>query len=308
MPYERKIFHVVTGMHRSGTTLTGQILGKYPELHIIHEPLNMEYGLNGIRNVYPCDMDMEQRHYYLGLLERLLSGEASYVRSVAKDSLAKALVRKVIGGNTGYDMAKFRLRKLVSPSLKPVFKDSFEILLAQSLMDDGKKVIALVRHPAAIWLSIKRMEWRFSYANFAYPDIFTVLGIRLPVTPLDDMPEIKKFAWLWTAIYTYLDRLRGNDRLLLLRHEDLCVRPYEELQRIETFLGVAPRQEARDFIARNMFAEVATVDGKQLHVFERDSRRLSISWHGRLSAEEETIIRAICGPLVERYYGRWTPV
>jgi hypothetical protein len=152
---------VVTGMHRSGTTLLGRILSLYPGLHVIHEPLNREFGMRGVRHVYPCDMRDEQGAFYIGLLDRLLEGHAGYVRRASREPWPKAAVRAVIGGRTGFDMALYRIRKVLSPSLTPVFKDPFAVLLSRSLIERQGRVIVLMRHPAATWLSVKRMGWQF---------------------------------------------------------------------------------------------------------------------------------------------------
>jgi hypothetical protein len=301
-------FFVVSGMHRSGTTLTGKILALYPELHVIHEPLNREYGLKGVRHVYPCDMDLRQRSYYLELIERLLTGGVGYVRRVSNDNLAKAAGRAIIGGRTGLNMAMFRLRRITSPAVRPIFKDPFATLLTRSLIERRNRVLVLVRHPAAIWLSIQRMGWRFTYSDFAYPHIMADLGMAPPDIPIDQLSAVEKFAYLWAIIHSYLDRIVGTEGLLLVRHEDLCLKPYDELNRIEAFFGLAPCQAARDFIAKNMFAEVVTAENSQLHVFQRDSQSLATSWYGRLDAHDEDVIKRICGLLVERYYGVWQPM
>jgi len=295
-------------MHRSGTTLTGKILTHYPELHVIHEPLNKCYGMRGVRHVYPCDMDPLQRVYYLELIERLLRGKAEYILRVPGDGLAKAAVRAIIGGRTGLDMAKFRLLRLVAPTVKPVFKDPFATLLTDFLIERCNRVLALVRHPAAIWLSIKRMGWHFAYSDFAYPGILEDLGISKPELPMDQLSEVEKFAYLWAVIHSYLEGIDGKDGLLLVKHENLCLKPYEELQRIETFFDLQPSQAARDFIAKNMFADVVTAEKGQLHIFERDSKGLATSWYNRLESHDENIIKEVCGPLVERYYGAWHPM
>lgn len=294
-------------MHRSGTTLTGRILARFPDVQVIHEPLNREYGLKGILHVYPCDVDAGQERLYGALLAGMLAGKAGCVRRVAGDRPVKALARAVSGGRTGLDLAAFRLRRLLSPTLQPLIKDPFAALLSRSLIGEGCRVLALVRHPAAVWLSIKRMEWQFRYAGFACPGIFRELGLPVSAAALDARPEVEKFAWLWAAIYTYLERLAGHERFLLVRHEDLCARPYAELRRMADFFGLAPHARSRAFIAGRMFAGTVTVPGKRLHVFERNASALPAAWQGRLGREEEAIIQTVCGPVVERFYGRWLP-
>ena len=303
----RSPFLVVTGMHRSGTTLTGRILSHCPGVQVIHEPLNREYGLEEVRHVYPCDIDAEQERLYGDVLGRLLEGKAGCVRHAAGDGPVKALARAASGGRTGLDVARFRLKKLVSPSVQPILKDPFAALLSRSMIRDGGRVLALVRHPAAVWLSVKRMGWRFHYADFAYPAVFQDLGLSVAAAALDARPEVEKFAWLWAAIYTYLELLVGHGRFLLLRHEDLCKQPHAELQHMATFFGLTPHRKAHDFIARSMFAETVTASGRRLHVLDRNAAALPAAWHDRLGIEEAAVLEKICGPLVERCYGRWLP-
>jgi hypothetical protein len=301
-------YFVVNGMHRSGTTLTGKILACYPGLHVIHEPFNRDHGLKGVHHVYPCDLDLQQRDYYLDLLDRLFAGDAGYIRRVPGDSAAKAAARAVIGGKTGLDMAGFRLRRIRNAAIRPVLKDPFTTLLTGSLIANGHRAITLVRHPAAIWLSIRRMGWRFSFDHFAYPGILAELGLSSPAEPLGRSSEVEKFALLWTIIHTYLQRLPTDGTSLLVRHEDLCRDPLEVVDRIEACFNLEPSNKTREFVAKNMFGAVVTAENRQLHVFERDSRSLATSWYDRLETGDETVLRTICGPLVEQYYGAWQPL
>ena len=293
-------------MQRSGTTLEGRILSKNPALHIIHEPLNKEYGLKGVEQVYPCDLSKEQGVFYLESLYSFLNGKAGYIRHSTLDSLPKALARRISGGRTAVDYMKLRLKVLSGQRPMPVLKDPFEVLLSEKLIENQHKVIALIRHPAAIWHSIKRMGWAFSYLNFDFPQIFRELGIETPAPPSDDLSEIEKFAWLWVVIYSYLLRLVDKEGFLLIKHEDLCIAPYEELERMEIFFEVNKSSYSRDFINRNMFANTVTPSGNQIHAFERDSASLASAWCGKLGKEEDTI-QKICGSLVEKYYGSWSP-
>jgi hypothetical protein len=54
-----------------------------------------------------------------------------------------------------------------------------------------------------------------------------------------------------------------------------------------------------------MFAETVTTAGRRLHVLDRNAAALPAAWHGRLGIEETAVLEKICGPLVERCYGRW---
>jgi hypothetical protein len=52
--------NIVTGMHRSGTTYVGRILGLCDKVDVFHEPFNRHFGLKGVKKNYPAvDMQYE---------------------------------------------------------------------------------------------------------------------------------------------------------------------------------------------------------------------------------------------------------
>ena len=287
-------FHAIVGMHRSGTTLLGHILQRYPSLQVIHEPLNQGYGFAGIAQVYPTDFDPCQCERYLGLLEQALTGTASFVKNVDEDSLSKAFLRRLIGGRTGKDLAVFKFVKILNSGTTPVFKDPFCTLLTSAFLERGHRVVALVRHPAAVWLSIRRMGWTFDFESFACNEIFEELGIQVSVADLQGRAEIEKFAYLWLALYSYLDRLKSCPGLMLIKHESFCQDPYGALAGLEKFLDLPHSQKVN-------------TDSNKLHVFKRDSRKLASSWVDRMIPQDEVILRSICGEIVDKYYGKWMP-
>jgi hypothetical protein len=290
-------------MHRSGTTFTGRILSHYPELQVVHEPLNKEYGLMGVGRRYPCDLDPEQGREYLEMLEKTARGEARLISKIPGDPWFKAAVRPIVGGLTRRNILALRLRRIWNRRLLPLFKDPFEVMLSRTLLAAGHKVLILVRHPAAVWTSIRRMQWVFSFADFAYPNVLRDLGLDAPpIESLSKLPEMEKSAWLWRVIYSYVGSLPASENLLVLRHEDLCDRPFETVGKIERFMGLAPRPKVASFIAKHMFAEKTLATGRTLHEFERNSQKLSSAWKEQLSDQETRTIASICGPQLRKYY------
>lgn len=300
--------HVVTGMHRSGTTLVGRILAHHAGLRVIHEPLNPVYGLKGVDRFYPCDLDGDGA--CVDRLRDMLAGDAPCVRRVPGDPLWKAAARALTGGRTGVDLARYRVRRRWHrgpTSLVPVIKDPFALLLTDTITRRGGRVLVLVRHPAAVWLSLKRMGWRFDYQTFACPDFFERLG--LPARPEDAGAgsELEKAAHLWTGLYTYVRRLLERPSVCLVRHEELCLDPFGTLKRIEDFFDLEGSAAARRFVESHMFGGAAQVGDATLHVMRRDARTLATAWYGKVAPEDEAVLRAVCGAEVARYYGAWRP-
>lgn len=301
-------FFVVTGMHRSGTTFMGRLFSQYNHLHVIHEPLNKEFGLKHVNHIYPCDLMKEQAEYYQPLLKRMLESRADFVRYAAKDAFAKRFARRLIGGRTGYNATVLKWKNIYRRTpVTPVLKDPFQILLTQSSVDSGHNVLIIIRHPAAIWLSIKRMDWKFDFEHFADQRILPQLGISLSIDELNLLPEIEKFSWLWTILYSYVKQLNSHKNLHIMKHEDFCFDPFQELKKIEQFLELKTNPEVIDFIEKNMFGKKNDPKEKTQHVFERDSRYLATSWIDKISPTDEQSIKNICGETVKHYYDAWYP-
>jgi Sulfotransferase family len=299
----------VSGMHRSGTTLVGRILARHAGVQVVHEPLNAGYGLAGVDRVYPCDLDAAQARQYVDRLHGMLAGHAACVRRAPGDPPWKAVARALTGGRTGMDLARLRLRRTLHPvaGVVPIVKDPFVLLLTDAITREGGRVLVLVRHPAAVWLSLKRMGWRFDYQTFACPDFFEWVGAPVPPGDAGGGTELEKMAYLWTGLYAYVRRLLDRPSVCLVRHEELCLDPFGTLARIEDFFGLGPSPAARRFVEAHMFGGAADVDDATLHVLKRDARALATAWHGRIAPEEEAALREVCGAEVARYYGAWRP-
>lgn len=296
----------VSGMHRSGTTLVGRILARHAGVRVVHEPLNARYGLAGVDRVYPCDLDGSQGRAYVDRLHAALERGAACVRRAPGDPIWKAAARAVTGGRTGMDLARLRLRRALGPVV-PIVKDPFALLLTDALTRAGGRVLVLVRHPAAVWLSLKRMGWRFDYRDFACPDFLARVGVQAPPGDPASWSELEKMALLWTGLYAYVQPLLERPSVALVRHEDLCRDPFGTVARIEAFFGLEPSPATRRFVETHMFGGASGVDDATLHVLRRDARALVTAWHGRIAPDEEAVLREVCGAEVARYYGAWRP-
>lgn len=299
---------VVTGMHRSGTTLVGRILARHAGVQVVHEPLNPAYGLVGVDRVYPCDLDTRAGLACVTRLEDMLARGAACVRRAPGDPLWKAAARGLTGGRTGLDLARLRARRVLNRGLVPIVKDPFALLLTDTITRRGGRVLVLVRHPAAVWLSLKRMGWRFDFEHFACPDFFARLGLPVRQPDLRHRSEVEKAAHLWTGLHAYVRRLAARPSVCVVRHEALCRDPFGTLERIEAFLGLAPSAAARRFVRTHMFGGAAMVPDARLHVTRRDARALATAWRGHISPDDEAVLRAVCGAEVDRLYGAWRPV
>src|SRR5690606_32967467 len=70
---------VVTGPHRSGTTIMGRLLLHASRTFLVHEPFNVDWGLDGGDHRYPylARTDVDDRRA-LALRRYLTTGEATW--------------------------------------------------------------------------------------------------------------------------------------------------------------------------------------------------------------------------------------
>ena len=298
-------FVVVTGMHRSGTTLLGDLINTYPSCHVVHEPLNADFGLRNVRHVYPSDFCEKQFDTYNARLLSLLEGKERFVTDVPTDYFFKSILRKISGGRTGIDIKKLQVKRVLRRRITPVFKDPFQALMLEGHLRQNRKAVAVIRHPAAVWLSVKRMGWEFDFLNFACSRLVEYLLPGIKLKDLLSKPEIEKFSYLWLIINKYIFSLNLNPFLNIVIHENLCLSPFNELNKIEKFLLLDSNDVSKSFIKENFFSGEADVANDTLHVRQRDAATLATSWYDKISVEEELVIQNICGELVDQIYGGW---
>jgi len=299
---------VVTGMHRSGTTFVGEILKRYNNTSLIHEPFNREYGLKGLDSVYACDLNNDHYNFSLLMLNNLLKGNAKYVRKAQGDSFPKAIARFVAGGNTSVDTKRYRFKRLFNQKLMPVIKDPFLVLLTRMLLNNDFGVIIIIRHPAAVWNSLLRMGWKLDVSTLGCSNLFAADSKVSSIPDLQSQSEVVKFCALWRVIYSYVVALGDHPRLYKITHEEICNNPQQFLNQLSNRYRLLPSRSLLPFIDKSMNSHLVSITGNQLHAFNRDSQQLSTAWIGALSENDEMTIRELTGDLVEKIYGSWVPV
>ena len=297
---------IITGMHRSGTTFLGKILEKTKQYDCIYEPLNKDRGI--------VDVDTWYKYYPMNLastdesiLEKLYTVNLKYKRYENNNddkSMLERILRKLVfsRGHLDYIIHK------VKPNKKEVlYKDPFFTLAAGRFSErfQGVKTIYVVRHPIAIYNSLKRMDWKF--------DLNEILKQPLLVkdhcqdfcdkfSSVDTLHE--QSAYLWKLLYrvVYEQHHAASERSIIIRHEDLSQNPYETYALIHTFLGLKTDDSKVDsFIKSTMFSDKVNAKDDQVHDFKRNSYELAYSWKNKMNPEYLKILD-IVGEDLHRYY------
>jgi hypothetical protein len=275
---------------------------------LIHEPLNPEFGLRNIEVTYPIDSSIgADGRQYIQLLVQMLGGRGHFVRAASRDSFTKTIARRISGGRTAVDIAKYRLRSRWTANLLPVLKDPFQIMLSRSLLESGFGVLAVVRHPAAIWTSIRRMRWALSLDALGCKNSMENEWRRFSNgAALSQQSQIIVFAMLWRAIYGYVISLPAHPNFMLARHEDICACPEKFINEVEARFGLRAGAQTHRYIVQSMQAETVSLATMKLHEFRRNSRELAYAWRENIPADEEGLIKALTLDLVKDIYGTWT--
>ena len=199
----------------------------------------------------------------------------SFIRDCNKDKFTKKLARKIIGGKTEQQWRKIRL----SHSLKDkqlVLKDPFLSMSTQTLAKDlDVKVLFLCRHPAAVWASIKQMNWKMDLNNF--------FGDGFPINPQKD--DLATFCEVWNIINKHNTAIEDAN-YLFMTHEELCIDPFGAFNKIFDHFNLTLNEKANALIEEMTSGGQADKQGNKIHQFKRNSAEMVNLWQKKLSKDE----------------------
>lgn len=301
---------VISGLHRSGTTFVGDIL-RHAGVSIVHEPLNEDFGMSDVPMAYPF---VESRS---DACSQLLDDAINLSRPWNKDTTyiqARGIHRWIYalsGGRSGlrWGWLRFRTKFGIAPT-HLCLKDPFMSLATPYLVKyHGVNVVCMVRHPAAIHYSTEKQNWRFDVDNLLnQPELIARYGADIPRWHWNLAHEhaAASIALLWKLMMRINVALaQENKRLLMIRHEELCIKPQETARSICKHFGIPYTPALKQFVFEHSEGDRAEARDGITHDFRRNSRALVNVWRGRISGEDEAMMREIVGEEVDRYYGKW---
>lgn len=287
---------LVTGAHRSGTTWVGQALAEVEGCAVLHEPFNFQFGVDGVPQWYPKAGTAEERALLAPIFERVVSGKARYRVRRSDDTPLKALARLVSGGPDNWT---YRRQFRQHPS-RIVLKDPFCVRMARWLGEVyGVRSAVLVRHPGAYLNSLRRMSWTIPEDAFG-----GATGDAGSGTAPETLTEACRVARFWAGLYgdVIAQADAAPDHVRLFRHEDLCLDPIGEGERLFAHIGVPFTDAARAYLARTTSGTVVNPEQNVLHAFDRKSAEMIHSWRGKVSAEEQGVLHEVGGAVFARLY------
>lgn len=297
---------VVTGIHRSGTTIVGQAVKKVMvNSKLVYEPMNFRLGVKGVPCWYPYLPSFGGVPVLEELLDGVLALNVPYKRWVRlhDEPLLKSITRAIVGSRNWRSAVLARFCQ-ASPK---IYKDPFMVLMSGYLASKyDAKVIVMVRHPVAFFLSLRRKEWFFDVAHLQKQPM---LREKLPW--LEEIPDASPLelqaAVLWRAVYDIIFDLKNEfpDNILLIRHEDFGVNPVKVIGQVTDFLRVSPQSNdaINEFLRRITSGEKVVSD--KVHDFNRAARKLVHAWEPYANLPRFRQMKGYIGDVFYRYYEKW---
>lgn len=294
---------VVTGPHRSGTTVIGELLNHARRTFVLHEPFNLDWGLHGVPRRYPsmtaADADSVQA---TALRQFLITGDGTWM-----------------GHGEPLPPTHRRAREFrrLATGLRPwgysaIIKDPF-LLLALRWINTGLSEhppIVTLRHPAAWVASLLRrtMHPRAAITSFREQHGFGDPVIQDLLDQADwesaDIPAAG--AVTWACLVRMLDQqLDDGARAMVLRMEDFAADPHGTLETAYHTSGLTPPPKLDRIVEQYTAGDVVTPKGRVLHELRRNSAALATAWRTQLSADDQTRIRSITEAHATRWYTDW---
>jgi hypothetical protein len=294
---------LVTGMPRSGTTWVGRVLCAGGGSGYINEPFNLATSPGTFRipvdHWYPYITEENEDRVLPPLLQALafrypLARELRGCRN--RNDLIHTL--KSWGG-----FVRNRGRR-------PLVKEPHAVFSAEWFAHRlGSDVVVVVRRPAAVVSSWKRLEWSFDFSHLLHQH--RLIDDRLArfraemeaaLDPSRDL--VDRVALLWRVIYDEVRELQQRlPRITVVRHEDLSQSPHDEYARLYEALGLPFTAEAKAAVADSSSSENPEETRVETpHETRIDSRANLESWRGRLSDDEISRIRVATAETAAVYY------
>ncbi|MEW6477517.1 MAG: sulfotransferase [Actinomycetota bacterium] len=202
---------------------------------------------------------------------------------------------------------------------RPLLDDPYASLAAPWIAEefDGQ-VAVLVRHPAAMVASYRKLGYRAHFRHFLdQPQLMAdhLEPWREEMEALVDTEDrVAQVATFWAMLHRVLaDMADRSGRLHVVRYEDLCADPEEEFERLFTRMGLEFNDAARaEVVAGTQGSSknqshswrVSRHGGLSRTAFRpMDSKAMIWAWKKTVSPGEAARIRAITNGVADRFYG-----
>jgi hypothetical protein len=297
---------LVTGAHRSGTTVLGDVVARSPGSWTVWEPFNQHWGLSAVSRAYPYLDATSSDLAPVAALERYLATGRGCWSAKPRWGPVGTRVRAARRSRTRQRLWRQNNKRT------PVVKDPFALLALGSMQPriTRRPVIVSVRHPGAWVMSLSRMSWPAGQelnALIAQRDLYDrFLADLLPVRDWTTADDITAGALAWRCLYgMLLEQVRAGAVALVVPLESFSHDPVTVMRLMFGTLGLSQPEDLESLAAEYTKSDTVVPDDRTKHVLQRDSKALSGAWRGRLTKAETSTIRSITEPVYAELYPDW---
>jgi hypothetical protein len=290
---------LVTGSPRSGTTWVGDVLQRSPGMMLLTEPFNPDLSQRPWRVcnirfhewfIYVTD---DNAHIYERPIRRMLELKHDTIDRLRASRNWKDVV------DVTARAARFRLSRFTTHG--SIMKDPLALASSEWLARRfGAKVVVLIRHPAAIVSSYKRLNLCVDIRGLLRQPLLLrdLLGpmeeeLRDFVKPAVEPDIVDQAAMLWKALhFMILEFQRRHPDWLFVRHEDLSKDTAGGFEKICEHVGLPYTENVRRFAIESNDERLPPELGVQDAFTTRRNAALNLTnWKSRLTGEEIARIR-----------------
>jgi hypothetical protein len=283
---------LVTGAHRSGTTLVGKMIAHSPLVHYIHEPFNIDYSPCKIKAAYWFQyITRENETPMYQQIEQLVNPSPSPAAPPKSKSISQLLnfFKPLIG----------QQRVLIKD---PIAVFSVEWLVQRFNMD----AVVLIRHPAAFADSIRERNWTHNFTHFLNQPLlmeehFGIFKEEILKFTRKEYDIIDQAILLWKLIYYMVSKYREkHPEWFYIKHEDLSLDPLKGFKEIFGYLKIGLSKEIKKII-REHSNYTNLIDG-DIHSIKRNSKVIIKKWKNKFTGKEIKKIRDSVEHISRKFY------
>ncbi|MGD9730302.1 MAG: sulfotransferase [Gammaproteobacteria bacterium] len=269
-PVERDAVLLIS-LPRGGSSWIGSVLGSASNAAYLREPITQSY----MRDHAPCASFFDPAACRDPIAYRSWSSNA--FRGIP------SFDQRIIIDPGQWRLLQRRRRHIVIKEVNP-------LCLEQLIADFSPRVIYLLRHPAAVAASFAALGWS--------GDQFSARFTASHLSRLSRRFDIDTSAGPWKqlgalqAITQNLsnDALRGHDKALVVRYEDICVEPMERFRTLFNFADLNWDRTIEERIGSSA-SSLAGDYTPGRYDLERDSRSMATRWKQLVSEAQLQEVR-----------------
>jgi hypothetical protein len=292
---------LVTGSPRSGTTWVGRVVAQAPGMYYLHEPFNI-----GAR---PCSCGTNFVHCF-----QYISAENEFLwrdhlkhlmqSSPNRFNVHNALLRSFESRRIG------PMRDLIKgiQATSIIVKDPLAVFSAEWLASTfDMQVVVVLRHPAAVASSYKRLQWAHNFEHFLNQPLLMSDHLHPFKAEIEEFARskhqiVEQAALLWKLIHhLILHYQRIHPDWIYVRHEDLSYNPHDEYQLLFQRLSLGMPDTAKHFI-ENYSKPGYPAESDDPYSIKLDSSKTSTAWRSRLSQTEIKSVYSRVGDIGRVFY------